>query len=72
MRILGMDLKEVVLNYLTDNDERMNYLITWFLNEVMQRKRISRPVPGDTGGPVQGKRTGTAILRGRSRPGMVN
>ena len=33
-----MDLKEVVLNYLTDNDERMKHLITWFLNEVMQEE----------------------------------
>lgn len=33
-----MDLKEVVLNYLTDNDEGMKHLITWFLNEVMQEE----------------------------------
>ena len=34
----GMDLKEVVLNYLTDNDEGMKQIITWFLNEVMQEE----------------------------------
>ena len=33
-----MDLKEVVLNYLSDNDEGMKHLITWFLNEVMQEE----------------------------------
>ena len=37
----GRNLKEVVLNYLTDNDERMKHLITWFLNEVMQEEQIS-------------------------------
>ena len=33
-----MNLKEVVLNYLTNNDEGMKHLITWFLNEVMQEE----------------------------------
>jgi transposase-like protein len=33
-----MDLKEVVRNYLTANDEGMKHLITWFLNEVMQEE----------------------------------
>ena len=33
-----MNLKEVVRNYLTDNDEGMKHLITWFLNEVMQEE----------------------------------
>ncbi len=33
-----MDLKEVVLDYLTDNKEGMKHLITWFLNEVMQEE----------------------------------
>lgn len=54
-RIQGMDLKEALLNYLTDNDEGMKHLITWFLNEVMQEWAFNRrPEPGDTGGPVQG------------------
>ena len=34
----AMNLKEVVLNYLTDNEEAIKYLITWFLNEVMQEE----------------------------------
>ena len=33
-----MDLKEVVLDYLTNNKEGMKHLITWFLNEVMQEE----------------------------------
>lgn len=33
-----MNLKEVVHNYLTDNDEGMKHLLTWFLNEVMQEE----------------------------------
>jgi len=33
-----MNLKEVVLDYLTDNEEGMKNLITWFLNEVMQEE----------------------------------
>ena len=35
---MAMNLKEVVLNYLTDNEEAIKYLITWFLNEVMQEE----------------------------------
>ncbi|KXS46015.1 MAG: transposase [Methanohalophilus sp. T328-1] len=31
-------VKEVVLNCLIDNDEKMKHLITWFLNEVMQEE----------------------------------
>ncbi len=33
-----MNRKEIVLNYLTDNDEGIKHLITWFLNEVMQEE----------------------------------
>jgi len=33
-----MNLKEVVRNYLTDNDEGMKDLITLFLNKVMQEE----------------------------------
>lgn len=33
-----MDLKEVVLNYLTANEDGMKHLLTWFLNEVMQEE----------------------------------
>jgi transposase-like protein len=33
-----MNLTEVVLNYLTVNDEGMNHLFIWFLNEVMQEE----------------------------------
>jgi hypothetical protein len=37
-----MDLKEVVLDCLTDNKEGMKHLITWFLNEVMQEEADER------------------------------
>lgn len=33
-----MNSKDLVVNYLTDNEERMRNVITWFLNEVMQRE----------------------------------
>ena len=33
-----MNSKDLVVNYLTDNEEGMKNLITWFLNEVMQRE----------------------------------
>ncbi len=33
-----MNLKEVVLDYLTNNDDGMKHLLTWFLNEVMQEE----------------------------------
>lgn len=33
-----MDLKEVVLNCPTANEEGMKHLLTWFLNEVIQEE----------------------------------
>ena len=33
-----MNSKDLVVIYLTDNEEGMKNLITWFLNEVMQRE----------------------------------
>jgi len=33
-----MNSKDLVVNYLTDNEEGMRNIITWFLNEVMQRE----------------------------------
>lgn len=33
-----MDLKEVVRNYLTADEDGMKHLLTWFLNEVMQEE----------------------------------
>lgn len=34
----AMNSKDLVVNYLTDNEEGMRNVITWFLNEVMQRE----------------------------------
>lgn len=33
-----MDLRDIVLNYLTDNEKGMRQLITWFLNDVMNEE----------------------------------
>jgi transposase-like protein len=33
-----MNLRDVVLNYLTDNEKGMQQLITWFLNDVMKEE----------------------------------
>ncbi|MFA5002702.1 MAG: IS256 family transposase, partial [Methanolinea sp.] len=33
-----MNTKDLVANYLTDNEEGMKNLLTWFLNEVMQKE----------------------------------
>ena len=30
-----MNLRDIVLNYLTDNEKGMQQFITWFLNDVM-------------------------------------
>jgi transposase-like protein len=33
-----MNSKDLVVDYLTDNEEGMKNVITWFLNDVMQRE----------------------------------
>ncbi len=33
-----MNSEELVAHYLTDNEQGMKNLITWFLNEVMQKE----------------------------------
>lgn len=33
-----MNLRDIVLNYLTDNEQAMQQLITWFLNDVMNEE----------------------------------
>jgi putative transposase len=34
----AMDLRDIVLNYLTDNEKGMQQLITWFLNNMMKEE----------------------------------
>jgi hypothetical protein len=34
----AMNLRDIVLNYLTDNEKGMQQLITWFLNDVMNEE----------------------------------
>ena len=33
-----MNIRDIVLNYLTDNEKGMQQLITWFLNDVMNEE----------------------------------
>ena len=33
-----MNLRDIVLNYLNDNEEGMQQLITWFLNNLMNEE----------------------------------
>ena len=35
-----MNLRDIILNYLTDNEEGMRQLITWFLNDVMNEEVV--------------------------------
>jgi hypothetical protein len=34
----AINTKDLVAHYLTDNEQGMKNLITWFLNEVMQKE----------------------------------
>ena len=36
-----MDLRDIVLNYLTDNEKGIQQRITWFLNDVMNEEWIT-------------------------------
>lgn len=33
-----MDLRDIILNYHSDNEKGMQQLITWFLNDVMKEE----------------------------------
>jgi len=37
-----MNLSDIVINYLTDNEEEMQRLITWFLNDVMKEEEAQQ------------------------------
>ena len=54
-----MDLRDIVLNYLTDNEKGMQQLITWFLNDVMNEEVAHRHEYRATRDRVRGERTGT-------------
>ena len=36
-----MDLRDIILNYLTDNEKGIQQRITWFLNDVMNEEWIT-------------------------------
>ena len=48
-----MNSKDLVAHYLTDNEDGMKNLITWFLNEVMQKEALEQV------GAAKYERTGT-------------
>jgi len=57
-----MNTKDLVANYLTDNEEGMKNLLTWFLNEVMQREA------DELAGAVRYERSGSRrTYRNRTR-----
>ena len=43
-----MNLRDIVLNYLTDNEKGIQQLITWFLNDVMNEEVSQRQEYRDT------------------------
>jgi len=50
---MAMNSKDLVVNYLTDNEEGMRSVISWFLNKVMQRDA------DELAGTVRHKRSGS-------------
>lgn len=59
-----MNLRDIVLNYLTDNEKAMQQLITWFLNDVMNEEVSLQAGVRDTRDPVRDERTGTGTGNG--------
>ena len=47
-----MNLRDIVLNYLTDNEKGIQQLITWFLNDVMNEEVSQQTLPLPTIVPV--------------------
>ena len=37
-----MNLKDIILNYLTDTEKGMQQLVTWFLNDVMNEEVVQQ------------------------------
>ncbi len=53
-----MNSKDLVINYLTDNEEGMRSIITWFLCEVMQKEA------DELAGAGRYERTGSRVIIG--------
>ena len=54
-----MNLRDIVLNYLTDNKKGMQQLITWFLNDAMSEKVVHQVGVPRNNNRVRGERTET-------------
>jgi hypothetical protein len=67
-----MNIREIVLNYLTDNEKGMQQLITWFLKDVMNEEVAQHAEYRDTRDRIQGEPIGMATGPDPSRPGMEN
>jgi hypothetical protein len=64
-----MNLRDIVLNYLADNEKAMQQLIKWFLNDVMKSKwhsnarSSSRRAHGIAGGVSEHTHIGDRLWR---------
>ena len=69
-----MNSKDLVAHYLTDNEQGMKDLITWFLNEVMQREALEQAGADkyERTGTRRTYRNGTRSRSLKSRYGQLN
>lgn len=69
-----MNSKDLVADYLIDNEQGMKDLITWFLNEVMQREAKEQTGADryERTGSRRAYRNGTRIRSLKSRYGLLN
>jgi putative transposase len=67
----AMNSKDLVADYLTDNEQGMKSLITWFLNNVMQREatELAGAGKGEKTGSRRTYRNGTQSRSLKSRYG---
>ena len=63
-----MDPLALIEDYLSDQENGMKTLITWFLNQVMLAEASSRQEPPSTNAPMRGKRIETVTRTDPSRP----
>jgi len=69
-----MNSKDLVAHYLTDNEQGMKNLITWFLNEIMQKEATEQAGADKYERTVSRKayRNGTRSRSLKSRYGTLN
>jgi len=63
-----MDPLALIEDYLSDQENGMKTLITWFLNQVMLQEALQQREPSITSEPIPGRRIGTATRTESSRP----